>query len=495
MAFTLSFGKADKAKNSTKVPSVSGSVNCLLKENTSVIAPTFIIRLGYGGAPSSLTVLSEMNYCYCSEFKRYYFISNIISETATVVNIACEVDVLATFVEDIKATSAFVLHSESRFNALCPDHRLPILASSTQTTNKVSVGMFDSEGSFALTGVTPTNTGSLGAAATIYMGASNLQQLAAKLYADDFWEGIKNDFYHPEEALLACMWTPIQAGQVTGGGASTLKIGKYDIYTGLNIKATVTGTQALTFPVPYPGKIADDVFGYGDYRNFDPYCRYYAMLPGVGLVEICMRDFYGHSTGLSSFVLNLNIAASPVTGDVTYTITRMDAPGGIAGNGVGMVVKGNFGVEVPISRTVGRYGSVLQAVGGGVTSIAAGGMMGPIGLGIGAANAVGGLASSAINALNVNTVTVGSLGGWSVQPVFNYNIETTVVAFDITDNPSNIRKTIGRPLFANVSSLGSLRGFVQCCGAHVKTWATAQELEIINQFVNSEKGFGGIIIE
>ena len=87
--FTLQFAQTTKARNSTFVPPVSGATTqVLLREETSIVKPTFRIRLEYEGMVSAAD-LFQYNYCYCPEFKRYYFITDIVSYTAIIFDKFC----------------------------------------------------------------------------------------------------------------------------------------------------------------------------------------------------------------------------------------------------------------------------------------------------------------------------------------------------------------------------------------------------------------------
>ena len=489
--FTLQFAQTRKARNSTFIPAMGESCRCLLKEGTSIIRPTFKIHLGQGGAPATLEILSKENYCYCANFNRYYYITNITSETAVIVYVQCEVDVLASFRDDILATPAFVMYSNSHFNGLVPDNRLPVLGTSREWVNTWNIPQFTDEGSFVLTAVTPTNTGDLGTAASIVLNGNMMSAISAKLYSDDFWDNIKNDFYRPEEAILACMWTPISFNYAIGEGATTIKIGKYDIYTSFNAKKTFEYTATAVFTVPYtPEHEGGNI---GDYRNFEPYSKYLITLPGVGTIDIPMKLLAGESdTSSGTIMFDVEIGASPVSGDVTYFFKLHDV------DGAGFNVKGNFGVEVPISRSVGRYGSILQSLGGAATGVMTGAAIGGLtGITMGATQFAAAVTSVGLESLQHNTNVVGTLGGWGVSSKYNKMLECKTICWNISDEPNAIRPTIGRPYFHHVDSLGECSGVVQCTGAYVKTWATDEELQMISQYVNSSTNYlyGGIIIE
>lgn len=496
MAITVQFAQTKKPRNSTKIPEMGESTQCLIKETCSIIRPILIIHLNAAGAPN-MEQLAKENYCYIPIFQRYYYIVNVTSETAAIAYVHCEVDVLASFRDDILATPAFVMYSNSKYNTAIPDSRLPMTGMSRQWCNTIAIGALDSEGVFALTGVGDKVSGTTGMAATIGMNASMLQTVASKLYASDFWDKIKTDYYHPEEALMGCMWTPIKYDQAVGGGASTIKIGTFDIYTAMNTKRTVTGGLVANFTVPFTDDVAG---GMSDYRNFEPYSKYLLTLPGVGTIDVPMKLIAGHSlTTLGNIPVYIEMAASPNTGDVTYNIKLMDCAGGLTGNGVGFTVKGNFGVEVPISRAVGRFGNIMQSLGGAASAIGAGAILaGGAGAAVAATQfAAGSFISNMLEGMNTNTNIVGSLGGWSVDPIFTTNVESKTINWDISDEPSAIRPTIGRPYFHHVNALSECSGIVQCTGAYVKTWATNEELEMISQYVNRSTNYiyGGIIIE
>lgn len=496
MAFTVSFGKTNKRRNSTLVPSVGASTQVLLKENTSVYQPIFIIRLGKYGAPASLKELSEMNYCYCSELKRYYYITDIVSGTAVLAYIYCQTDVLATFKEDILSTPAFVMYSQSRYNLNIEDNRLRTTSVSHKWTKSLETAMFNEAGAYVLAGVSDKATGETGSASAFLTNAGGIANVCSKLYAQDFWESIKTDFYHPEEAILSCIWTPLNYSMSSSGSAN-ISIGKYNIAQGLGAAKTVTGTVVLNFHIPHTNQDGQGTVA-GDYRNFAPYTRYYATLPGVGMVEVPMHLIAGHSyTAMGQFIVTCEVAASPITGDVTYVMKLQDTGGGISGDAGAVIFKGNFGVDIPISRTVGHFGSIIgsvlaapaQVIGGFAIGNAPGAIAGGV-------SALSGIAHSAVESMNVNTTVAGALGGWSINPRYNYMVEATTVSFDVSDEPSLVAPTIGCPYFHHVSSLGELKGYVNCCGCHVKTWGMQQELDMISSFVNSAvNSFGGIIIE
>ena len=117
----VKFLHTNKNRNSTKKPPTTPSTEtlCLLKDTTSVLNPSLIIQ----GNNDTFEGKSfpDYNYCYIEDFHRYYFVKEIISVSANVWEIDCEVDVLATYRTEILGTRAFVTYAQSSYNSMLPD--------------------------------------------------------------------------------------------------------------------------------------------------------------------------------------------------------------------------------------------------------------------------------------------------------------------------------------------------------------------------------------
>lgn len=98
MAFEVKFGKSDKRINSTKIPTLSETVTCVLKSGTSVESPTFILQ---GVSPF------DWNVAYCETFGRYYFVNDVTYVESTY-EISCTCDYLASYKDEILSNTAYV---------------------------------------------------------------------------------------------------------------------------------------------------------------------------------------------------------------------------------------------------------------------------------------------------------------------------------------------------------------------------------------------------
>lgn len=500
--FTLQFGQTTKARNSTFVPPVDGAtVEVLLREETNVVDPTFRMRLEYEGM-SSAAELFQYNYCYCPDFKRYYFITNITSVTAIVFDIECICDVLATFREDILDTTAFVMYAETQYNSAIADRRLPRSSVSEQHVVESFTGFTEDDGCFCLTLASPSTDGETGCAQSYILSKSQMAAVSQKLYSTDFYEELMKLLNNPLDAVISCMWTPINVSRAAKDDA-TIKIGDYILGNGYTANRSVSGEQTIT---PYVKYFTETVlsdgthkYNYADYRNIEPYSEYSMWLPGVGITQIPMYDLIGKGNEVPTFTLEF--CASPCSGDITYNICRnLDAEeGGDLGSTV-ETITGNFGINIPVAQRNTGYMAAIGNAGASIGSAVVGAIAGVAGRPIMAAGAFASAVSHGVESImEVNTIGTrqsGTLGGWAAYDEMYTKICMITRNFQTSDLPSAGAATIGRPLY-RTKKLRDLSGLVKCTGAYVQTWATEREHNMIAQYVNSSTNFifGGLIIE
>ena len=493
--FTLQFGITNKQRNSTFVPPLSITTNVLLKEQTSIIRPVFKISVEENGMMSASEIFGY-NYCYCPEFKRYYFISDIQSYTAVIFYISCEVDVLATFREDILKTPVFVRYAQSQFNASLADNRLPMGCTSQQYTVSSDNGFGDEEGCFILTIASSDATGETGAAQSYVLTKSEIATVASSLYSQGFFDEVVKYLTNPLDAIISCTWVPISPSRAASGGSIPITIAGYPVGSGAPAERYISGEQNIEPHVEYRSITYDSEgnakVNYSDYRNIEPYSQYSLWLPGVGLQSISMDTLIGKGDSIPS--ITIEYVCSPCTGDITYNICRgNDAEeSGDFGSTV-LTISGNFGVNVPVAQKNSGFGAIASNVASLAGDIAmttaefaSGNML----------SGIVGLADGISKAVSTKTRVAGSLGGWASSEDMYTKYKAITRVYDISDTPSRIAETIGRPLFAN-KILGELKGLVQCTGGYVKTWATEEEHQMISQYINTSSNYiyGGIIIE
>ena len=94
--------RVDKSDYLTVVGTLS---NVVLKDDTNLMSPTFILKTS--------EVVYNSNYVYCSFTHRYYYINNIDALKGGRVAIHCSIDVLYTYKDEILNSSGWVVRSDS----------------------------------------------------------------------------------------------------------------------------------------------------------------------------------------------------------------------------------------------------------------------------------------------------------------------------------------------------------------------------------------------
>lgn len=86
----------------------------VLKDETSIIDPSFVLE-------ASLSDIAEVNYITVADFRRSYFVLDMVSLTNNLVQLNCHVDVLSSFASEIKANKGIVFRQENDWNLYLND--------------------------------------------------------------------------------------------------------------------------------------------------------------------------------------------------------------------------------------------------------------------------------------------------------------------------------------------------------------------------------------
>ena len=114
--------KSDKrqlVKNITEIKTISATA----KDDINIISPTLIIQN---------TDMTDINYCYITELKRYYFLTNYTYITGQRIELHCNVDVLMSYSDEIKRLKVNVLRYEKIQPSYITDSRIPLFSSTKQ---------------------------------------------------------------------------------------------------------------------------------------------------------------------------------------------------------------------------------------------------------------------------------------------------------------------------------------------------------------------------
>ena len=467
-----------KRQNSTLQPGTTGStqISCVLKEETSIRNPSFILA----DPMPSIT--------YVQAFGNYYFVTDIINIDAHRAEVACSLDVLATYKSSILNYTAFVERSASNYDVMLRD---PLLSAQQNysiddvTTTSVS-DIFDQTGLYAATVLTKTRglviylSNSLG----VYKGildsgcydASDISswitsKISAAFDIDVYIGSVKwmplnlanhglsvNLSANPPEFVIGPLG--VKSGFIPAG--STVKW----IYPESNI-GTV---KKLSLP-------STNLFN--DFRDGDPrFVQYSLTLPGIGTVQLDSA-FVG-SCIHNSRDIYAGIYMDISTGQITYIIETF-----IGGSYVKFCeFKGSCAVDVPIGKSRGNVLETVAAFVGGTSSAAsnlAGGGGSP-------GSVISGVGQSIMTGINVidaaycpQTSILGGSGNRSDLWAHANNIYLNRKIFGQKQFATTVG---GRPLMQNVQ-LSTLSGFCQCGNASVPVNARDADRAEINAYLNS----------
>ena len=117
MKIVLYNNYSDKRYVSKNIVSIK-SYTCVVKEPCNITNPVVILKYDKS--------ISNSNYCYLDEFKRYYYITNIQLVTGGRVELTLNCDVLMSFNGNIRQLECVIERQEFLNNPQIIDNELPI---------------------------------------------------------------------------------------------------------------------------------------------------------------------------------------------------------------------------------------------------------------------------------------------------------------------------------------------------------------------------------
>lgn len=453
--------KTSKRKNSLAIPTGGVTVSVTLKGGSSLIRPTIYLNMNDDG------------YNMLSMNGRYYWISDWIWERNDLARISAVIDPLASWRNEILATSAYVLYSSSSYNAMIRDDRL-MTPVNTRIVNASggTPAAFDATGSYVVGVIGKPNRPSASGMTTVYsLTERQCSDLAVAFSEDDAIKQLINEYGAAWDALIFSRWLPVR---VEPGETSSISIA--NVNTGIQGRQIeqryLNGTTFIDIP-----------WQYSDFRKVEPYCEAHLFLPFVGVVDISLAAI----SSVSRLVIRYSI--DRYTGDIVYKIGN---------NEYLAVYSGNCAIEVPINAyqrdwkgvvqngvsAIMSFGQALQQVPQAIMSAMAGGVpSGPSFDG-----AIGNFMNTVDSYFTFNT---GNKGGFSGGAGLGLGLETKIamIVHDTSTNPSNMMVLYGRPC-GQVKQIGSLSGFVQTAEFKVSGTMTEQEKSMIESYMR-----GGVYIE
>lgn len=455
-----------KRENSTKIPddSAGTSVDCLLKETTGIVSPSFIFAF------PNTTNVSQYNYAKIETWGRYYFVEEWTFEQGRwVASMKC--DVLASFRDTILASNQYVLRSASNYDQNILDTMYPATATSTEILNNVN-SVFKSslsDGSYII-GIINDDSNKVGCVTYYSFTAAQFKAFSDALFNTTNWLGIEEEdlssgiqkaLVNPFQYIVDCKWVPFA---VTGTAVASLSFGWWSVTASASRIAQSDMLKTFTFEVEVPKHFQSTIRG--NYLNLEPYSRYTLFYPPFGEMPIDSTRLY------TAGKLYGNIGVDLISGTGTLVLSA---------NSVIGYHYAQVAVNIQLAQTSADVQGVLSGVSQASSSFA--GLFGPSSSPV---SGVFGIASGILSAYAAAQPAVTTKGTNGTLSNYKYVPHLRGQFFGIVAESTG---ELGRPLCAE-KTLSDLTGYCMVLHAEVSTTATDAEQKEIKDYLE-----GGFFIE
>lgn len=490
MAITVYFSTGSKRENSTKQLAMTLHHDCVYKNGCDMLNPTLLLELDSEAFPSYTAFKIE---------NRYFNVTDIRSVRDNLFEITGTVDVLATYKENILATTAYTIY-DSVANSELVDNRLPMKTTKSVKASSVACPLEVDGGCYIL-----SLTGSHGTTGIYKVSSTELAALiddVSNIMDDFFVNGVPSPPVPPvpptsgtipdeiqfagdmikhfvesakwifdviktpisqffgsgniPENIRECKFIPFNRG--TTLGQQTIYLGTYQTQTQLSKLNTNTIVDSESVNIPWQTQ---------DFRRRSPFTDVYLYIPYIGMTKLSSENLIDQSSITVQYALCMR------DGTMTVTVST--------GSGSSIEILGqysaNVGTSVPIGISNINAIRTAQSVLEGARSIAS---ENPIGLGMAALHFG--------DSLTPNFSCIGGLDGLA-STAARQEITCYTVFHDTIVAPNSELQTIGSPAM-KPQSLQNLHNYVQTLSASVEGAMTSTEREKLNRLLD-----GGIFIE
>ena len=455
-----------KRKNETKQPTLGTEVDVYLKEDTSILNPSFECV----GVPESV------NYIRVDDWGRYYFVRNVRRLGNDRILVDCEVDVLATYKSAIGSYSGYVEFSTSdgRKNIYDARNKPTGFMDVSATPLEFNSKYLNEEGCY-IVGVLSDASNGEGGVVTYYAMTRNALRLMGLIIYDTAPDAaIENQWFRVQESLISIIWMPLDYSKLLPATEDDIHIGKTQlIIKGKKINNRIwndtVGSTAVSYSNLSGGAGADMT-----YLELAPFTTGMLYLPFVGLVPLNVDE--------CAYVKNISIDMSfdILTGDVVYKVRY--------GGAWSQTFNGSMATKMPISGAsydaIGVASGTLASIGGVAATfaamIASGGSAIPL---IGGLAGIIGGAASAVKSTQIQTMINGSnssaIGAKIGLSPFVLIIQNRPTYHDV----ESVKAEQGLPCY-ETKTISSLSGFVKCSNASVSIPGLDEEKDVLNEYIN-----------
>lgn len=242
-----------------KKPTTSGTVvNCTLKGECSSVNPRFEL----GAASFGL-----VNYVKWESM--YYFVRNVTFGINNYVILECEIDVLATWKEEILSNTAFVAYSSSNYDVNIVDKRIASNVNITKTHERANTP-------FGSSCILVTTISQEDGVASYAISTDSFYDMLSTLLDDkSAIQDLQEMFGGVNQALLSAIQVPVGLSVFPDGYRTEVKIGAYDGLTASGYRTRGYFHDYRTISIPWL---------YNDFRRCKEYTNISLALPYIGIV-------------------------------------------------------------------------------------------------------------------------------------------------------------------------------------------------------------------
>ena len=459
--------KFTKRPNSTKEPSPNDATktvlnNVNLKEDTSFLFPTLIFT------KSIITGFNPVmfNYVTIPVWQRYYFIKDW-RWASGVWECDLEVDVMATFKEEIGDTSAYIVRSASLYNGAIIDGFYPAKSDVSITKVNVSTSWYNvapSGGTYVL-GCINYETGSKIGSITYYaLTGSQLGMVLNYLFQSnifnseniyDISQGLFKSMFNPFQYVASCLWFPFST-VAFGSSAANVKVGYWDTGVSGIVVTSLAEKTYVTATIPDHPQISR-----GNYLNHAPYTNLTLFIPPFGSIPIDTA-ILEKGKYLYSAVL-----VDHITGQATIRISTCADSSHLDEYNIITERSGMLGVPIQLSQIMPDYVGTVASIGNVAGSLLTGNIIGALG--------------NVLNAVDSQMPKVSSSGA-NGSFIETLQYPTLIVEhLRLTDEDN---AEYGRPLYS-VQTIKTLSGYVQVGEDDHAFSGTDTECQMINKYMKS----------
>ena len=452
-----------KRKNSTKQPTSGTTATVYLKDDTSILNPTFDCT----GVPDNV------NYIYVSDFGRYYFVDDVTHVGKDRILIKCVSDPMASYKTPIGSYNGFKEYasSSSKVTITDPRNRPTHLIDTTYDSLAFTASHFNTTGCYIIGVLSDQANGDTGVISYYAVQASEMRLFVAEIYSSAFITNIQNQFQAVQDSLVSCIWIPISYSTILPATEVNIYIGRLDaVGKGKKISQRIytNTTGSVTVAFPSGSGAGNDL----KYIDLPPYTSGGLYLPFVGIVPLNIEPLAFTKS------ISIDYTIDILTGDIVYKVYH---------GGLWMATyNGNMATKVPVTGAsfdgVGVASGALAVIGGAFgTAMAIGSEGGAAPILAGVASMAGGAASAA-KSMELQTMINGStssaIGAHLGLTPYYYIIQRIPSMTNLTDPQTEQ----GMPVF-KVETTTS--GFNKFNNASVSITGFEQEKDAVNDFLNS----------